>query len=116
MFRLAFNQGEFRAVLLPTGGPAQGVQAHRIEKAASETFEAALTRTGLAMLALDLRSAPTDGTVAVYLRRAIQMREIGAAYTPDYHYLVYLRPRLAFDGVLFVESTTASRPNPPLPP
>jgi erythromycin esterase len=87
-YRLAFNQG----------------------------FEASLTRTGLPLLALDLRSAPTEGAVAEYLAQRVPMREIGAAYTPGHPYLVRLRPRYAFDGVLFVETGSATRPNPPLAP
>ncbi len=116
MFRLAFNQGEFRALLFPPGGPAQGLQTHLIDVAPEESFEALLTGTRLPRLALDLRAAPTDGAVARYLDQQVPMREIGAAYTPGYHYLARLRPRFAFDGVLFVETTTASRPNPPLTP
>jgi erythromycin esterase len=116
MFRLAFNQGEFRALLYPPGGPAQGLQTHRITAAPSESFEAVLTSTRLPLLALDLRPAPREGAVARYMDQQVPMREIGAAYTPGYHYLYRLRPRFAFDGVLFVETTTASRPNPPLEP
>jgi erythromycin esterase len=116
MFRLAFNQGTFRAILLPSGGTPQGLRTHRIDAAPEETFEAALASTELPLLALDLRAAPRDGEVAQYLDRQVFMREIGAAYTPGYHYLKRLRPRFAFDGVLFVETTTATRPNPPLDP
>ncbi len=116
VYRLAFNQGEFRALYFPSGGPAQGLQTHRIGRAPSESLEARLTRTGLPLLALDLRAAPADGAVAQYLSQRVPMREIGAEYTPDYHYLDFLRPRAAFDGVLFVETTSASRPNPPLAP
>ncbi len=116
MFRLAFNQGEFRALLYPPGGPAQGLQTHRITAAPSESFEAVLTSTRLPLLALDLRAAPREGAVARYMDQQVPMREIGAVYTPGYHYLYRLRPRFAFDGVLFVETTTASRPNPPLEP
>lgn len=115
-YRLAFNQGEFRAYLYPLGGPMQGLETHRLGRAPSEAFEASLTRTGLPLLALDLRAAPSDGAVASFLSQRVPMREIGAAYTPGHPYLDPLRPRVAFDGVLFVETTTASRPNPPLEP
>jgi erythromycin esterase len=114
MFRLAFNQGEFRAVLVATDGTSQGLQTHRIDAAPKESFEAALAATKLPQLALDLRAAPTDGAVARYLDQRLPMREIGAAYTPGYPYLTELKPRTTFDGVLFVNTTTATRPNPPL--
>jgi len=114
MFRLAFNQGEFRALLIPPNSPPEGLQTHRIDAAPKESFEAVLAATGLPRLALDLRAAPGDGAVARYMDQQVAMREIGAAYTPGYSYLRELRPRGTFDGVLFVETTTASRPNPPL--
>jgi erythromycin esterase len=114
MFRLAFNQGEFRALLIPPNGTSQGLQTHRIDAAPKESFEAVLAATGLPRLALDLRAAPKDGAVARYMDQLVAVREIGAAYTPGYGYLRELRPRTTFDGVLFVETTTASRPNPPL--
>jgi erythromycin esterase len=116
VFRLAFNQGEFRALLYPLGGPVGPLQTHRIDPVPSEAFEAALTRTGLPLLALDLRAAPTSGLVAQYLDQPVPMREIGAAYTPGYSYLLDVWPRRAFDGALFVKTTTASLPNPPLSP
>ncbi len=116
MFRLTFNQGEFRARLYPRGGPAQEVQTHLIGPAPSESIEASLAGTGLPLLALDLRSAPSEGAVASYLKEPVPTRELSAVYTPGYHYLFSLSPRLTCDGLLFVEKTTASRPNPPLAP
>jgi erythromycin esterase len=116
MFRLAFNQGAFRAVLQPYGGSLEGLQTHVIEPAPEKTLEASLASMGQPLLALDLRAAPGEGEVAQYLDGPVQQREIGAAYTPGYPYLINVSPRFAFDGVLFVETTTASRPNPPLPP
>jgi erythromycin esterase len=116
MFRLAFNQGEFLARLYPVGGPIQELQTFRVDPAPAEALEASLARVGFPLLALDLRGSPTEGAAAQYLNQQVPMREIGAAYTPGYPYLTKLRPRVAFDGVLFVETTTASRPNPPLPP
>ncbi|WP_395825124.1 erythromycin esterase family protein [Archangium minus] len=79
MFRLSFNQGEFRSHLYPFGGPIGDLQTHRIGPASRESLDASLARTGLPLFALDLRGAPTDGPVATYLETPVGMREIGAA-------------------------------------
>ncbi len=54
--------------------------------------------------------------MAAYWKEPVPMRELSAVYTPGGPYLYSLHPRVACDGLLFVETTTASRPNPPLDP
>lgn len=115
-FRLAFNQGDFRSYYYPFGGTLQDLRTFTIGPAPKEAFESVLASTKLPLLAVDLRGAPKEGPVAQYLDGRVSMRDIGAAYTPGQPYLTQLHPRLAADGVLFVSTTTASRPNPPLPP
>jgi erythromycin esterase len=115
-FCLAFNQGDFRSYYYPSGGPIQDLRTFNIGPAPAEAFESVLASAKLPLLAVDLRGAPKEGAVAQYLDRLVPMRIIGAAYTPGYPYLFKVQPRGAADGVLFVDTTTASRPNPPLPP
>ena len=81
-------------------------------------LDATLAATGIQMFAVDLRTAPKEGTVAEWLRSPKKARSIGALYSEDSpsNYFSELKARENFDVLLFVEKTTAARKNPPLLP
>ena len=105
----AFNQGGFQAV-----EQGKGLTSFTVPPAPAGSFDATLAATGLPVLAVDLRAAPTTGPVAEWLAQPHASRTIGAVYSEATasNYFMGLRARDAFDVMLFVETTTAARKNP----
>jgi erythromycin esterase len=113
VFGFAFNQGSFQAIYLPASkeDPLRGLIQHTVPPAPPEWLDASLAAAGLPLFALDLRSLPNDGPVATFWSERRLTRETGAVYRQG------LPPRPVvpaerYDGLLFVESTTAARANP----
>lgn len=76
-------------------------------------FDAALAATGIPIFALDLRALPKDGPVAAWFAQPHQTRDIGADFSDASaakHWSSDSGPS-AFDAILFVNTTTAARPN-----
>jgi erythromycin esterase-like protein len=109
VFGFAFNQGSFRAV-----EASRGLHNFDVAAAPSDSLDARLASTGIPIFALDLRRAPVHGPVADWLDRASKTRSIGAVYSEAAPYFLEMKPREWFDGILFIEKTTAARPNPTL--
>jgi erythromycin esterase len=109
----SFNQGTYRLPESDTVGPAP-----------PGFIDAALSRTGLPLLALDLSRVPASGPVAAWLASKPYQRFAGAGKTPErnwyeLHYWFELfyppfgtegNPQEDFDILMFVETTTPSRP------
>jgi erythromycin esterase-like protein len=97
----AFNRGSFQAV------GATGLQNFTVASAPSGSFDALLGASGIPLFALDLRSAPPS------LREPRQTRQIGAMFSneTESNYLMRVSAPALFDAILFVENTTAARPN-----
>ena len=84
-----------------------------VPPAPAGSLDATLAAAGLAILAVDLRAAPTTGPVAEWLAQPHASRTIGAVYSEATasNYFMGLRARDSFDVLLFVETTTAARKN-----
>jgi len=108
----SFNQGTFRVPATYTLGAA-----------APGFIDAALARTGLPLLALDLSRVPASGPVAAWMASKPYQRSAGASHTdpswyePRYWYELFdppfgveCVPHEDFDILMFVETTTPSRP------
>ena len=95
----------------------KGLRDFTVPPAPTGSLDATLAATRLPLFALDLRSAPTSGPVADWLRRPQKTRNIGAGYSEEAptRYFSELNVAENFDVLLFVEHTTAARKNPPLP-
>jgi erythromycin esterase len=109
----AFNQGSFLAWTHPGGG----LTAHSVPPAPEGSFEAPLAAAGLPLFALDLKSAPSEGSVAQWLASP-RRRSFVANYSAEFQArldaaldVIFTRPRDKFDVIIFVDSTTPSRPN-----
>jgi erythromycin esterase len=117
----SFNRGAFRAV-----GRVRGrIDDHVVGPAPSGFLDAALSRTGLPLLALDLRKVPPQGPDAAWMAGKPRQRCITAVYAPEtrwyfprywfqlFYFLDYdsimADPRANYDFLLFVESTTPTR-------
>lgn len=105
----AFNQGGFQSVLLPGGRPERCLAP----PARAGSLDAGLAAVGLPMFALDLRTVPREGPVHEWFTTAWS-RNIGATWSEPIDDVSYIEldVRDSYDILIFVESTTASRPNP----
>lgn len=107
-FGFAFNQGAFQAVEM-----GKGLHPFAIAPAPAGSLDSALAAVGIPVFAVDLRQLPKEGPVAQWFSQPHPSRSIGAAYGDS------LAPSLwsvtpaaeSFDALLFVEKTTAARPN-----
>jgi erythromycin esterase len=64
---------------------------------------------------INFRSAPTTGTVAQWLTTSHPMVSIGSGFATSWTPAQFTQPttlRDAFDGLVFIETTTRARPNP----
>ena len=109
-FGFAFDQGSFRAVDIAN---KSGVHPFTVAPAPEGTFDAALAATGIPIFALDLRTVPKDGPAAAWFAQPHRTRDVGADYsdaTAASYWSSDSGPS-AFDAILFVNATTAARPN-----
>jgi erythromycin esterase len=100
----SFDRGSFEAI--GRGGP----QEFTVGPALPDSLDSALAATGLPLFAVDLRNAPSTGTVAEWLDTPHRVRTIGAVYNaalPEMFYVNFL-PH-GFDVIFFVKQTTAPR-------
>jgi erythromycin esterase-like protein len=99
----AFNRGSFQAI----GARGGGLQNFTVGPAPGGSFDALLGGAGIPLFALDLRNAPA------WLREERLSRQIGAVFATETasSYVTRLSAPAIFDGILFVENTTAARPN-----
>ena len=109
VFGFAFNQGSFRAVAQGGGG----LKEFTVPPAPAGSMDATLATSGFPIFAVDLRDAPKTGPVASWLNSEHGTRSIGAAYPRDSPYADIFDQVVAqaYDALLFVEKTTASRGN-----
>ncbi len=104
----SFDQGSFQA--LQRG---KGLRRFTVGPAIPGSLDAALAAAGIPLFAVDLRRAPSSGTVADWLNTPQPMRSIGAIYSesaPD-AYFGPVTPH-SFDVILFVRRTSAAHENP----
>jgi erythromycin esterase len=113
VFGFAFNQGSFQAIELPLPSK-RGLRSFTVEPAPDGSFDATLAAAGLRLAVIDLHALPPSGPVAEWFAISHATRSIGAVYgeesPADFLFPQTLPDR--YDGLLFIESTTAARPNP----
>ncbi len=109
VFGLAFNQGSFQAV-----ESGKGLRNFTVPPAPMGGLDSTLAATGIPVFAFDLRAAPKDGPIAVWLNQSHATRAIGAMYSEDSpgSYIANLKVTDCYDAILFVEKTTAAHKNP----
>ena len=110
-FGFSFNEGSFRAV--ETGRIPREFTVKPLPKG---SLDRTLASAGIPLFALDLRDLPKDGPVARWFAKPHAMRNIGGVYSekggdsPDP--IASTSWPQAFDVIVFVDKTTASRGNP----
>ncbi len=102
VFGLGFHQGSFQAK-----SPSGALQDFTVGAAPAGSWDALMASAGAPLFALDLRQAPAE------LRQPVKARTIGAMYSPETAESYWVEADMpgSFDGVLFVENTTAAHKN-----
>jgi erythromycin esterase-like protein len=109
-FGFAFNKGSFQARernkplrIFTLGTPRAG------------TIDAVLASSGIPIFALDLRN-PIGAAAIAWVKQSHETRSVDLFYSDDQAESIYYdrTPREAGDTILFVDSTSAAVPNPPL--
>ena len=86
---------------------AGGCKTSPLAPAPSGSFDALLAAAEIPLFALDMRNAPP------FLREPRLTRQIGSMFANEIesNYAVRASAPAIFDAILFVENTTAARPN-----
>jgi erythromycin esterase len=108
VFGFAFNQGSFQAVEM-TPHATSGLRPFTVGPAAEGTLENLMSRAGLTIAAVNLHDLPTEGPVAEWFSKPCSTRVIGSGY-PVLQEYQSVDARQVFDGVMFVETTSAAQP------
>ena len=106
----AFNRGSFQAY------SANGrLQDFTVPPALAGSLDATLAASGIPLFALDFRTAPKSGPVAEWLSAKHPTRNIFAGFYEDLPGSNMFDQVMTetYDGLLFVEKTSAVRPNKP---
>ncbi len=108
VFGFAFNQGSFQAI-----EQGKGLRNFTVSPAPAGSLDATLAATGIPAFALDLRPVSKAGPEAAWLLEPHKTRSIGALYSEaaGNSYFSDVAAPQTFDALLFVEKTTAARPN-----
>jgi erythromycin esterase len=111
VFGFVFNQGGFRSSEMPP--QSRGVVSFKVKPDPKETLGLALASTGFPVLALDLRQLPSAGPVKSWFSGFQGVWEAGTMFSLDWAKgrCGSIKALQRFDALLFVEKTTASRPN-----
>ncbi len=113
VFGFAAGGGSFQAMDLPVE-TGRGVIDFTVPTAPPGTLDGALASLGLPLLALDMRRAPREGTLADWLGARLPTRDTGCCFADAMASQMegHFTPRGAYDALLFVQRSTAARPNP----
>ena len=109
VFGSAFNQGSFQAF-----EPGKGLHSFTVPAAPAGSFDSILASSHLPLAMIDFRSLPAGSALAKWLSEPRVTRDISAVYHDSNanDVLVKRAIRDRYDGVIFVNQTTAARPIP----
>lgn len=113
IFGFAFHQGSFQAIEMPFGS-GRGLRPFHVKPLAEQSLDATLGATGLPYAAIDLQGLPEAGYVAEWFAEPHKTRSFGAGFSPQAASSFSQAQRVPelYDALLFVDETTAARPNP----
>lgn len=110
----SFGQGGFQARSFSPPKPTRALTGFTAGPPLEGSLDWYLRQTGGQSFWVDLRSAPATGPIAEWMKTALPMRLIGSGFAPEnesQYYEPYI-PRLAYDGLFYIDRTTRARPNP----
>lgn len=110
-FGFAFNQGSFQAIEMPFPSRT-GLRSFDVGSASEGSLDSMLASAGLQVAAIDLRALPVDGAATKWFSEPRATRWIGAGYLERLaaNFLAKEVVPKNYDGLLFVEKTSAARP------
>ena len=112
VFGFAFHQGSFQAIEMPFGN-GRGLRPFHVKPLPGESLDATLGATDLPYAAIDLRRFPQTGYVAEWFAKPHETRSFGAGFSSEVTYFSQAQKVTElYDALLFVDETTAARPNP----
>jgi len=113
VFGFTFNQGSFQAVELPMSS-GRGLKPFDVNPLEDESLDATISAAGLPYGAIDLHGLPDSGYAAEWFSEPRNTRSIGAGFSHEAapFFARVQRPTELYDALLFVDKTTAARPNP----
>lgn len=112
-----FNRGSFQAAYMEqteSGAWAQKLKPFTDGAAIDGSVEWVFSKVGKPQFVVDLRKLPLEGPVATWFSREHPMRNIGAGYQAGSETGHYFNPAQlpdCYDAVIFMDSTSAARPN-----
>ena len=114
VFGFAFNQGSFQAWDWDNPAGSRGLIPFHVKPLPEESLDATLGATGLPYAAIDLRRLPEAGYVAEWFAKPHKTRSFGAGFNPQAASSSAGDEQVTelYDVLLFVDETTAARPNP----
>lgn len=107
-----FLEGGFQAI--DAGKDKRGLVPFQVKPNPKATLSKALASAGWPILALDLRKVPATGPVHDWFAQAQGHLDCGSVFSTEWedHSIAKLKILDHFDGLFFMEKTTAARPNP----
>lgn len=109
-----FHHGAFQA--MGRVGRGRGLNEFAVGPPPAGALEDTFERAGWPLCLLDLRRLPPSGTVAEWFRSPQSVREIGASFSGEANMARELVLPDEYEAVIYVETTTRARPNPPTQP
>jgi erythromycin esterase len=110
IFGFAFNQGSFQARGAPTW--LTELRPYHVKPLPDGSLDATLGSTGLPFAVIDLRKIPKTGLVKDWFAVEHSTRILGPGYIKSFRYADLQQVQQRYDALLFVDETTAARPNP----
>jgi len=111
---LMFHHGAFQAMDNTGGG--RGLKEFAVGPPQAGMIEDAFERAGWPLCLLDLRRLPPSGPVAEWFRGPQQVRGVGSSFTGEADMAMEVVLPDLYEAVIYIESTTRARPNPPMKP
>ena len=108
----AFNEGSYQTRVMPPNEPARELKAVIAPPAPVGSLPWHLARARVGNLFLDLRPEPADPLVRAWVNAPQQTQGLGwrnADHAESYRPVLFRGP---FDGIVFIERTTPTRPTP----
>ena len=109
VFGFAFGSGRYQATDYTTGNPSR-LREFEVDRLEPGSLDRMLSRVG-SNFVLNLKAIPADGPVDKWFRPLRNMRNFGSASSETAKAVEKMDVRRDFDALIFVNRTTAAKPN-----
>jgi erythromycin esterase len=105
-----FYQGAYQTRVWPENGPPADLKEGILPPAPAGSTPSYFAHAGVGNVILDLRAPVASPVVEQWLSAPQVFHHIAWAYQEPSDVYTKMAPRTDYDGILFIESTTATRP------